>query len=281
MSKKAALIAAAAALALIAGFLLWRHIHAARYAVPKKPAPPVLAVKKKEAQAALLPVVAKKFKSPKVAVVMDDFGYNKNGLDELFSIEEPITLSVLPSLPYSAEIAALAAAKKREVILHLPLEPSRKDVAEEVDTIKSGMSASDIARRLEREISSVPGLAGVSNHMGSKSTEDSVLMTTILSELKRRGLYFFDSLTSEKSVCREIAAAVGVRYARRDMFLDNSNDTGYIGRQVLELRRLAFRKGRVIAVCHDRSNTIAVLAKMLPRLSQDGIKFVRLSEMVR
>jgi polysaccharide deacetylase 2 family uncharacterized protein YibQ len=102
-------------------------------------------------------------------------------------------------------------------------------------------------------------------------------METIFGELRSRGLYFLDSLTSEKSVCGRIAARMGVRYAARDIFLDNSTDEDCIRRQVLSMRKLAFRTGRVIAICHDRKNTIEVLSGMMPELERDGIRFVRAS----
>ncbi len=279
MSRRAVFIIAAIIVVLAAGFLYWRHAHVARkYVVAKKRAVVAPAVVKK---AEILPAVAKKFKNPKVAIVMDDFGYNMNNLETLFNIRQPVTLSILPDLRYSGQIAGLARDRGYEVMGHLPLEAHRKDVKEESDTIRSGMSESEIASRLAKEIASVPGLSGVSNHMGSKSTEDKLLMSMIFKHLKENNLYFFDSLTSQRSVCRETAAAAGIRYARRDVFLDIPNETSFIEKQLLEVRRLAFKSGRAIAVCHDRKNTITVLAKIMPAMAKDGIRFVYLSELVR
>jgi polysaccharide deacetylase 2 family uncharacterized protein YibQ len=230
---------------------------------------------------AVVNTVTKKTANPTVAIVIDDFGYNKNNLAQLFSIGEAVTLSILPGLSYSAKIAQLARDNGCEAILHLPLEPHRRDVREEQDTIRSGMSGNDISERIERELGSVPGVRGVSNHMGSKSTEDRALMSVIFGELKKRRLYFFDSLTSEQSVCGEIAREMGLKYAKRDIFLDNSTEMAAIEKQLSELERLAFQKGHAIAVCHDRNNTIAALAAAMPRMARDGVRFVKLSEAVR
>lgn len=226
-------------------------------------------------------VKVKKPYHPKAAVVMDDFGYNTNNLDALFKIKRPITLSILPNLRYSREIAVSAKSKGYEVILHLPLEPHRKDVREEVDTINSKMDEKEVLARLESGIESVPGLKGVSNHMGSKSTEEKPLMTIIFSDLNKKKLYFLDSLTSERSVCADVARRTGLRYAKRSIFLDNSNAEDYIRKQILEMRRLAFKNGRAIAICHDRKNTVKVLGEMMPELASEGIDFVYLSELVK
>jgi hypothetical protein len=212
-------------------------------------------------------------------IVLDDFGFNKNNIDSLFSIHQPVTLSILPDLKYSGQIAALAASHGYETILHMPMEPHRNDVQEEVDTIRGGMTDREIIERLDKGIKNIPGLRGMSNHMGSKATEDKALMTVVLKYLKSEKLYFFDSLTSQKSVCREVASIVGIPYARRDVFLDNTEDVAAIEKQIMLLRRLAFRKGRAIAVGHDKKNTILALAKMMPEMAREGVKFVSLSEL--
>lgn len=274
MKNKIVIISVIALVAMAAVFMHWRT---ARIKKPlKKPA--IVSVTKKKVPA--LPSITKKVKHPKIAIVMDDFGYNMNNVEALFDIGEPVTLSILPNLKYSSQIANLARSRGYEVILHLPLEPQRKDVKEEPDTIKSGLSDAEIALILEKDMASVSGLSGVSNHMGSKSTEDKALMATIFGHLKNRKLYFFDSLTSENSVCRETARTVGIRYARRDIFLDNFSSVKDVEKQLLTLRRFAFSKGRAIAVCHDRKNTITALAKVMPEMASEGVQFVALTELV-
>ena len=226
-----------------------------------------------------VPAVAQPSRAAKVAIVIDDFGYNTNNLAAFFDIKEPLTFSILPNLPHSRDVAERARRHGCEVILHLPLESHRKDVVEEPDTIKPGESRKEVIARLAKDIGSVPGLTGVSNHMGSKATEDKALMSEIFMYLKKHDLYFFDSLTSDKSVCRETAKDAGLRFAKRDIFLDNSNDIQKIGIELADLEKLAFKRGRAIAICHDRKNTASALAKVLPQMVEDGIEFVYLSEM--
>jgi hypothetical protein len=283
--KQKYIYAAVAVVLACVFFLYWHHAKRAprKYKIAKKSAAPADAVKKKSAPIAALslPPVQKKFTNPKIAIVMDDFGYNYNDLDMLFGINLPLTLSILPDLRYSTEIATLASRRGYETILHLPLESHNKNVREEADTIRGGMKEGEIGRRLGKALASVPGIRGVSNHMGSKSTEDKELMAVIFKYLKTKGLYFFDSLTSQQSACREEASVVGIPCSSRDVFLDNSDDTAAIEKQVLALRRLAFRKGKAIAVCHDKKSTIMVLARMMPEMADDGVKFVKLSELVK
>jgi polysaccharide deacetylase 2 family uncharacterized protein YibQ len=259
-------------------FVAWRMTHVPkRKIIVKKHVPAVREVAKKKT----LPEIQKKSPRPRVAIVLDDFGYNMNNLDALFSPGLPVTLSVLPNLPYSRRVAELARSKGFEVILHLPLEANDKSAPAESDTIRTDMSEKTINSMLDQELASMPGLTGISNHQGSKATENVATMSVIMADLKKRGLYFFDSLVTDKSVCRDVAKKFNVRYAKRDIFLDDKMSQDYIEKQVLSLRRIAFRRGSAIAVGHDRKNTLAVLKRMMPELSADGIEFVTLSDMVQ
>ena len=278
MKPKVVLITLSIIILILTAFFLGQRtqVKAMKKAQVKKAVKPRAAKK-----AVTLPVAIKPSRGAKVAIVIDDFGYNTNNLAAFYDIREPLTFSVLPNLPHSRDVAESAKEHGYEVILHLPLESHRKDVKEESQTIKPGENRKEVIARLEKDISSVPGLSGVSNHMGSKATEDMDLMSEIFAYLKKRDLYFLDSLTSDKSVCRSAAEKAGLRFAKRDTFLDNDDKVDYIETQLAGLEKLAFKRGRAIAICHDKKNTAAALAKVMPQMSKDGIEFVYLSEMVR
>ncbi|MFH1752901.1 MAG: divergent polysaccharide deacetylase family protein [Candidatus Omnitrophota bacterium] len=216
----------------------------------------------------------------KIAIVLDDWGYNQKNLKSLLAIEAPITLSVLPNLPYSRVIAEKAHAGGKEVILHLPLEP-HEAMPLENNTITSGMVDEEALENLNSAILSIPHLKGVSNHMGSKATEDAKLMLVLLDEMKREGLYFLDSLVTTKSVCSDIADAAGVKFASRSVFLDNELDSEYIKEQIMETARQALQTGQAIGIGHDRAITIKALAEMVPKLREMGIEIVPVSEIVK
>jgi uncharacterized protein len=254
--------------------------HSKRVAV--KPIPVKIVPAKKAPTAKQVPPASVKApEQPTIAIVIDDFGYTMANMNTLLGMKEPVTLSVLPNLKYSREVARLAKAKGDEVILHLPMESQRKDVGEEPNTIKTSMDERTILSKLDADLAAIPGIDGVSNHMGSKATENSVVMTAILKRLRQKNLFYFDSLTSEKSVCGECARRIGVRYARRNIFLDNNDNVDYIRKQFLVLKSMALKNDVVIAICHDRKNSIKVLSEMAPELTKEGVRFVRLSELVK
>ena len=61
---------------------------------------------------------------PKVAIVIDDFGLNTDQARCFLELDLPITFSVLPFLPHSIEVANMAHDEGREVMLHMPMQPT-------------------------------------------------------------------------------------------------------------------------------------------------------------
>lgn len=217
----------------------------------------------------------------KIAIVLDDFGYNMNNTGALFKINSPLTISVLPTLPYSKKIATQARKRNFEIILHLPLEPYSEELNLEEGTIMVDMPPQKVNALLTKAIESVPGLKGVSNHMGSRATEDSDFMKELFKELKKRDLYFLDNLVTDKSVCKEVAKSMGLQIVTRSVFLDNESDESYIEKQIFHTADLAAKTGWAIGIGHDKSRTVKVLAKVIPQLEKEGFEFVYVSDLVR
>lgn len=225
--------------------------------------------------------------SGRIAIVLDDWGYNIKNFYLLSQINDPITISVLPNLRYSKQAAQTAKKEGKQVILHLPLE-SKSGERPEKDTLYCSMSKKEITWRLYQILNSVPGIVGVNNHQGSKVTEDERMMDIILSELNKRGLFFLDSFTTYKSICRKAAQVIGIKYAKRDVFVDlppvklnNEKLHMYIEGQLDKLYEIAIKKGYAVGIGHDRKDTLEVLNEVIPQLKKKGIQFVFISELAK
>ncbi|HTY45655.1 MAG TPA: divergent polysaccharide deacetylase family protein [Patescibacteria group bacterium] len=214
----------------------------------------------------------------KIAIVLDDWGYNLNNEAVLARIKYPLTLSVLPNLPYSVAISEKARRLGFETILHLPMEPHEKYRLEH-NTILTTMDEAAITGIMAQDLREFPGIKGISNHQGSKATEDPRTMKIIFAELKNRGLYFLDSVVSAHSVCSGLARSMKIGFARRDVFLDNSDNPEYIKAQLQKLKAKARSAGYAIGIGHDRKNTLQVLEEMMPLFAQEGYTFVFVSEL--
>jgi polysaccharide deacetylase 2 family uncharacterized protein YibQ len=219
--------------------------------------------------------------APRVALVIDDLGYNPDLAEKLLSIDCPFTVSVLPNLPYTNHIARRAIQKGKEVILHLPMEPyDYPNASVEKGTILTTMEDDEIRALIKKAIASLDGAVGANNHMGSRMIEDKEKMEVILTEMKGKGFFFLDSKTSPGSIVSDVAHSVGVKTAERDIFLDGKDDVEYIHTKLEEVAALAQKNGSVIAIGHLHLKTIKALESYLSELKKRGIQFVKLSEVV-
>jgi len=230
--------------------------------------------RKKEA---LLPPPALK---GRIAIVLDDWGYNTKNLEAAKQIKRPITASVLPNLKYSKALARQLHESGFEIILHLPMQPKEKWGLEK-DTISVSMNEAAIKKIVGRDLDELTFADGVSNHMGSMATEDRKTMEGVLKVLKSRRVFFLDSYVTPYSVCWALARKMGVPFAKRDVFLDNNNDPDYIRQQLKVLKYKARKNGFAVGIGHDRKATLAVLREAMPRLEKEGYKFVFVSELAR
>lgn len=217
---------------------------------------------------------------PRVAVVLDDWGYNLNNMEILRSIDIPLTLAILPNLKYSKDVAKETKLKNRQIILHMPMEPTSARKRLEKHTALTGMDAQKIASIFDRALESVPGVKGVSNHMGSKFTADSKSMDIFFKLLKKKKLFFLDNISTKDSVCDVAASANRVKLAERDIYLDNLSDTKYIKGQIQKLIEVAERQGYAEGTGHDRINTLMAIKEAIPEL-KNKVKFVFVSELAK
>ncbi len=229
---------------------------------------------KKKPEIAKIPVAIK----AKIAIVIDDWGYNTHNLALIEQIKYPLTVSILPNLAYSQTIASELHKLGFELILHLPLEPREKFRLEK-NTITISMSEPTVKKILTQDLDSIAHIKGVSNHMGSRATEDERTMNAIFKELKKRNLYFLDSLVSSNSVCVNLAKKMKVLFAQRDVFLDNLENSEY--KQLYNLKNRAEVYGYAIGIGHDRKVTLETLKQVMPEIEKEGYKFVFVSDLVR
>ena len=160
------------------------------------------------------------------------------------------------------------------------MEPKEKYGVEK-NTITLAMDAEQIRKIIDEDLDSVIFAKGVSNHMGSAVTENEKVTSMVLAEVGKHKLYFFDSFVTFKSVCQKVAKKIKLRFARRDIFIDNQNAPGYIKGQLIKLKNLSAKKGIAIGIGHDRTATLMVLKEMLPQLEKQGYKFVFISDVAR
>ncbi len=217
----------------------------------------------------------------RMAIILDDWGNNYYVMKYLLEIGRPITLAIIPDLPHSRKIAEEAHRNNLGIMLHMPMEPESESLKLEPQTIRTSTSDWQIQRYLDEGLADVPYAQGVNNHMGSKATSDLRVMRLVMGRLKEKGLFFVDSNTSSKTVAPRVAKELGLRFAQRDVFLDNELNTLAIKRQLVEAKEYALKYGEVVVIGHDKKITLEAIRDMAPQFEKEGIRFVLAKDLVK
>jgi len=217
----------------------------------------------------------------RLAIILDDFGYDRAAADTLLALPFPLTVAVIPHLPLSTEVAEEAFRRGDQVLLHLPMESESDSAKPEEIELHVGMTAGQVNEALAGMLDSVPHAVGVNNHQGSRATADPALMQALMPALRQRGLFFIDSRTTAATVAYDTAERDGVRAASRKVFLDDTPTREAILAQLDLAARDAQRDGSTIAIGHPHPATIAALREGVPRLEARGIHLVFASDVVR
>lgn len=246
--------------------------------LPKKDAVPAEAQPVSEPEQVRSPAVA----PVRLAIIIDDMGGSMAEARSLAGIKVPLTFSIIPGLRADREVAAFAASGKIETMIHIPMQskgwPERRL---EANGLLVSMTDGELQEKVSGFVRQFPGAVGANNHMGSEFTEHGEKMSPVLQVLKEKNLFFVDSVTSPASKGLTVARHLGMRSARRQVFLDNEQERGYILGQLKQAVKQARKSGAAIAICHPHPETIAALAAALPGLSRQGVSLVPASQLVR
>lgn len=233
-----------------------------------------------------LQFILKESSLSKVAIVIDDVGgriRDFKSLEDFFTLGIPITYAVLPGEKLTKAVSQKIHDQGDEIIVHQPMEPL--DIAHNdpgAASLLNKMSGSEIKEKMKKNFNSVPFAVGVSNHMGSRFTQDSRAMRALLESLKELELFFFDSRTSQKIVSDKIAGEMKLKFLANDIFLDNKDQTEYIQSQLEILKHQALKNGSAAGIGHvQRKFLVETLRNMIPEFKKQGIEFVYLSQLIQ
>ena len=218
---------------------------------------------------------------PKIAIIIDDIGYDSNLVEKFIRLETPLTLSILPQSPQKNRIVNLARAARVDIMLHQPMEPNEyPKINPGPGTLLTNMSPDELIHLLNKNLDEIPYVKGVNNHMGSRMTSRSDQMRQIFSVLKKRDLFFVDSRTTAQTICKMSAQLLHIPFGERDVFIDHRHQKDFIEKQMKELVRIARSHGEAIGIAHPHAATYQVLQQLIPQLKKD-VAFVPVSDLVK
>lgn len=215
-----------------------------------------------------------------LAIIIDDCGQWADTERALIGLPIPLTMSVLPHVRFTAQIAQEAADAGKGVMLHLPMEPLSHAYPGPGE-IKDAMTDDEVTKQTEDDVAQVPLAKGANNHEGSEASANDRVMKDVMAVLKAHDLFFVDSRTNAKTVGQAVAQDDGVPNAKRDVFLDNEASVAYTESMLERAAAIAKRDGSAIAIGHPKTTTLEAIRDLYPKLQANGITFVLAQSLVR
>jgi len=219
---------------------------------------------------------------PKLAIVIDDFGYSMNKtINGFIRLKSVFTAAVIPGRSYSTQVDERLDAQGIPTLIHMPMITINNMTSEPDFALSEDLSVGEIQRRLRKAMKEVPKAVGMNNHQGSGGSQSRKVMSEVADFLVARGMFFIDSRTIAASVGEAVAREHGVPTNSRDVFLDDVDDPTAISGELFRTARIARKHGEAIAIGHCRPNTLATLKKYLPALAEAGFDLVPVSRLAR
>jgi len=216
----------------------------------------------------------------RIAIIIDDIGFSPSRLRNFLKLDTPITFSVLPRLKQSHALAREIHLEGHEVMLHQPMEPINSHIDPGPGAVYVGDDADKIICIIDENISEIPFVTGINNHMGSRFTACQKEMKEALLAIKTKGLFFIDSLTTPYSMAYNTAKKLDIATARRNIFIDNIPEKSAILTQLNRLGKLAVDSGYAIGIGHPHPETAAALACFTKELNRSAISMVHISSLI-
>lgn len=215
------------------------------------------------------------------SIIIDDFGFAFNAaVEEFLKSNLPISVSIIPGVPYSKQIADVAYLYRKPILVHMPMEPLNAEYDDNGYTLITGQNMGIVSLRVRKAFAELPEAIGLNNHQGSKATADRDMMRAVMTTLKSMNKFFIDSYTNPRSIAFDVAQSHGVPAAKNRMFLDAIETPRHIESQLRLMAQLARRDGHVIAIGHAKPVTLQVLKETIPELQAMGINFVSIEDVL-
>lgn len=223
--------------------------------------------------------------SGKLAIIIDDFGQSREGVEEMMSIDEHLTFAVMPFMEFTKEDATKGKELGYEIIIHLPMEANGGSLSWlGPRPILCSMKKDEIRQVVLDAVEDVPYAIGANIHMGSKACCQEEIMESIFEVVKEKKLYYFvDSRTAKKTVAKKKADEMGVLCYDNNVFLDGQKPKSHMIKRLRKAGDVALEKGKAIAIGHVGIEGGVAMAEAIEEMREEfaerNIQLVFVSEL--
>ena len=162
------------------------------------------------------PALTGKFR---IAIVVSGLGLSaKATAAALAGLPPAVTLAFAPYAGDVQHWVSQARQHGHEALLEMPMEPfDFPDSDPGPHTLRSGVERDANGDRLSWILSRFTGYAGVTNLLGQRFLADADALSPTMTQLARRGLYFYDNGAVAQSAAADVAGRLSARRSPRRM----------------------------------------------------------------
>lgn len=231
---------------------------------------------------------ARHLEPARLLLVVDAFGgADSDSLGGGFlDLDVPLTGAVLPQLPGTKRWANRLFESRHDVVAQIPMEPQgypKRDPGP--GAVLVDMPSGRIQRLVKKHLSDIPHAVGATSWQGAMALSDVAVMSAVMAELERAEAFWLDARVVPTSVAADCAAREGVITFRIDAILEapgrRDAQVKAIGRLLDDAVALARRRGYAIVLAHPDRATLDVLRREVPKLRRSGVRFERVSSLLR
>ncbi len=214
---------------------------------------------------------------PRLSLVMSGVGREPALLDAMLALDPDVTYSVMANSPYAQEVSGRLTQKGREVIAHLPLEPSPPNYVDGPDFLTTDMEPSSARARALELLERIEGAVGADAYLGSRFVTSRPHVSAMMNAFSEAGVFYLDRRVSTDSVTDHAARTMGVRTTSRTHYVDGS--TG-VAAALRAIEVSLVLQGHAVVVASPTPEVLAELGPWLRGLRTRRIHLLRLSEVV-
>jgi len=242
---------------------------------PQGPLPRIADDGRKPMAAYAAPAANGKFR---IAIVVSGLGLSAKATASALALPSGITFAFLPYAGDVQRWVSQARQSGHEALLQVPMEPfDFPDSDPGPHTLRSGVERDANGQRLEWALSRFTGYAGVTNLLGQRFLADADALSPTLTQLSRRGLYFFDNGAVAQSAAAEVAGRSGAPFAKANETLDGIQTALEIDKHLSNLETQAREHGTAIGSAFVYPITVERIAAWAKGLERRGFVLVPVS----
>ena len=222
------------------------------------------------------PAVTGKFR---IAIVVSGLGLSARATTAaLAGLPPAVTLAFAPYASDVQHWVSQARQEGHEALLEVPMEPfDFPDSDPGPHTLRSGVERDANGERLAWILSRFTGYAGVTNLLGQRFMADGDALSPAMTQLARRGLYFYDNGAVAQSAAPDVAGRLSAPFVKANETLDGIQTALEIDKHLSDLESAARAHGSAVGSAFLYPISIERIALWSKGLEKRGFVLVPVS----